>query len=166
MPTPHANSAPPTPSTTSPAWRRALDELADLYRRVDRELDALDLVCLGGGTCCRFDLAGHRLYVTTLELALLTTRWPKPPASNRPMRCPYQHLGRCTARAARPLGCRIHFCRAPSDALEAIYARAHRAVAAIHERHALPYAYRELTGALVRGAGAGGFCVDTAGAPA
>jgi hypothetical protein len=122
--------------------------LTGLYRRVDRQLDALGLTCLGGGTCCRFELAGHRLYVSTLELALLTARSPWPGRPGRAMRCPYQRLGRCTARSARPLGCRVYFCQGPSETLEAICARAHREVVDIHERHGVPYAYRELTGAL------------------
>jgi Fe-S-cluster containining protein len=36
----------------------------------------MNLQCLAGGNCCRFDLVGHRLYVSAGELALLTLELP------------------------------------------------------------------------------------------
>ena len=35
--------------------------------------------CLGGGACCRFDLMGHRVYLSTGELALLGRTDPPAP---------------------------------------------------------------------------------------
>src|SRR5437764_4905777 len=62
--------------------------------------------------CCRFAEYGHTLFVSVAEFAVLLADAP-PPA--RPLddgaTCPWQDAhGRCTAREARPLGCRVFFC--------------------------------------------------------
>jgi Fe-S-cluster containining protein len=121
-----------------------LHKLAAVYASVDDAVSATDARCMGGGTCCRFDLAGHRLYVTTLELAMLLEH---PSAGTvAPLRCPYQRGPRCLARFARPLGCRTYFCRAPQ--LMDLYESFHQQIAALHEAHGIPYFYVELTSAL------------------
>jgi len=53
-----------------------LAELRKLYEEVQRRTAQSGLRCLGGGGCCKFDLAGHRLYLTPAELALLIERPP------------------------------------------------------------------------------------------
>ena len=52
------------------ALDRAIADLATNAGTVGR------VVCLGGGGCCKFDLSGHRLWVTVGELSLVTTRPP------------------------------------------------------------------------------------------
>ncbi|MFO0952285.1 MAG: hypothetical protein U0835_14270 [Isosphaeraceae bacterium] len=94
--------------------------LLDLYREGVHEIYA-DLaadiaqagpVCELSGRCCRFEEYGHRLFLATPEAELLLRDAPPPV---RPLdggqTCPWQDpLGRCTAREARPLGCRVYFC--------------------------------------------------------
>jgi len=107
--------------------------------------------CLGGGACCKFDLTGRLVYVTTAELAFLLAAAPADPARALRRRCPYQIGPRCTARPRRPLGCRTFFCDPVlADASGEVYERAHRRLRALHERLSLPYRYEELTGALGR----------------
>ena len=154
---------PPTPEAPGEAASLADDVraclrpgfLADLRRLYDR-VEAASARgperCLGGGACCRFDLAGHRLYVSTGELALLVSQGGADglePGRSVRLRCPYQYGPRCRARAVRPLGCRVYFCRpvCPEHA-RARYEKYHRLIRLLHHRHRLPYRYVELTSAL------------------
>jgi hypothetical protein len=83
-----------------------------LYAALDAELARLGPVCALSGRCCRFAEYGHTLFVSALEVALLLDEAPPP---SRPLdegeTCPWQDAaGRCTARSARPLGCRTYYC--------------------------------------------------------
>jgi hypothetical protein len=87
-------------------------ELHALYAALDAELARLAPVCALSGRCCRFTEYGHTLFVSAPEAALLVDEAPPPV---RPLddgdSCPWQDAaGRCTARAARPLGCRVYYC--------------------------------------------------------
>src|SRR5262249_33182497 len=59
------------------------------------------------------DEYGHKLFVTTLELAAFSQQVgqfygePVPPT---PGACPYQKQKLCTVHPIRPFGCRIYFC--------------------------------------------------------
>lgn len=130
----------------------ALDELEALLRRADERIAQRCPVCLGGGACCRFDLTGNRLYVSTLELALLIRQAPPHPDRAGQHRCPYQAGPRCLARGRRPLGCRTYYCRAPVDWMNEVYEDVHRQVRELHERHGVEYFYVEMTAAVAHAA--------------
>ncbi|MHC4985451.1 MAG: hypothetical protein ACYTFO_04770, partial [Planctomycetota bacterium] len=124
------------------------DAITEAYRAVDAEIARLGFTCMGGGTCCRFDIADHRLFVTTAELAYLLAEGPAPQPA-RPQRCPYQVGPRCTARAARPLGCRVYFCSPrASQAINALYDRFHALISCLHNELDIDYQYVELGEAL------------------
>lgn len=126
-----------------------LDALRGVYRTVDEAVNRRGALCLGGGACCRFDLMGHRLMLSTGELALLTLRPPPGGRGAGRLPCAYQRGPRCAARRRRPLGCRVYFCRAElEDFCHQTYEASHERIRRLHERHALPYAYVELTAAL------------------
>jgi hypothetical protein len=123
-----------------------LAELSRILLQAEEALASCGAVCLGGGACCKFDLAGHRLFVSTGELALLlgSSRAPLPPSGEG--RCPHQVGPRCTARERRPLGCRTFFCRVRTPSVLAdVYERHHGLIRSLHQTHCLPYAYAELT---------------------
>ena len=131
--------------------RTALAELEALLAHVDAMI-AAELTresepagCLGGGGCCKFDLYGHRLYVTPLELALLA-RMPAPhPRQAARGRCPWQEGPTCSAHAWRPLGCRTFFCWvANAQTYRDLHEQTHRQVQAVHQRHCIPCCYGEL----------------------
>src|SRR5438270_2434409 len=44
--------------------------VTDLYADVQRAIDARRPACAISGRCCRFEEYGHRLYLTTIELAV------------------------------------------------------------------------------------------------
>jgi hypothetical protein len=61
-----------------------------------------------------------------------------------PQGCPYQVEGLCTAREARPLGCRIYFCDETAQAWqEEVYERYHAQLKEVHARFGVPYRYVE-----------------------
>jgi len=149
-------SDPPEASALVEAVARAgrdeatLAELREIYRLAETGPASPGGVCLGGGACCKFDRAAHRLYVSTAELALLASAAPPAPDRARRGRCPYQVGPRCTARDRRPLGCRIFFCNAAPVRMEAEYERHHRAIRELHHYRGFPYLYVELTSALTQ----------------
>ncbi len=104
------------PETSSAPALMDLDQikapLEELYRDFDRWIAVEGPVCELSGRCCRFLEYDHTLFLTVLESAYLIANAPNPV---RPLddgaTCPWQdHQGRCTARDARPLGCRAYFC--------------------------------------------------------
>lgn len=88
------------------------DSLLGLYAELDEAVARRAPVCRLSGSCCRFAEYGHTLFVSAPEAALLLADAPPPVrALDDGESCPWQDaLGRCTARAARPLGCRVYFC--------------------------------------------------------
>jgi Fe-S-cluster containining protein len=88
------------------------ERLGALYEELDAAVAALGPVCAVSGRCCRFAEYGHTLFLSEPEAALLLSDAPPPV---RPLdegaTCPWQDgQNRCTARGARPLGCRVFFC--------------------------------------------------------
>ena len=87
-------------------------ELRSIYADLDAVIAARAPICVLSGRCCRFEEYGHTLFLSQPEADLLVAEAP-PPA--RPLddgaTCPWQDAaGRCTARDARPIGCRVYFC--------------------------------------------------------
>jgi len=128
-----------------------LSDLARVQERIDARIADLQQKCLAGGVCCRFDLTGHRLYLSTGELAILTSEPPPAPGACRKLRCPYQLGSRCMARQRRPLGCRIFFCRiADRASADRIYEQYHHRIRMLHQTHWVPYGYVELTSSIMQ----------------
>lgn len=69
-------------------------------------------VCELSGRCCRFAEYDHTLFLSACEAELLLADAPPPVrALDEGQTCPWQDVqGRCTAREARPLGCRVYYC--------------------------------------------------------
>jgi len=131
-------------TSSVPAFR---DELQSIYADLDAEIARLAPVCRLSGRCCRFLEYDHTLFLTQAEAAVLIVDAPTP---SRPLdhgaTCPWQDpLGRCTAREARPLGCRVYFCdpahepRAP-ELTERFLVELRR----LSARHGLPWNYAPL----------------------
>ncbi|MDG3002901.1 hypothetical protein [Paludisphaera mucosa] len=100
------------PSSGAALADEARGPLAILYRELDAAVAELAPVCRLSGRCCRFEEYGHTLFLSAPEAAVLVA---DAPAAARPLdagrTCPWQDdRGRCTAREARPLGCRVYFC--------------------------------------------------------
>jgi hypothetical protein len=149
------------PSTaTPPESSRFRADLHALYAALDAEVARLGPVCELSGRCCRFAEYGHTLFLSAPEAAMLLDEAPPPV---RPLdqgeSCPWQDAsGRCRARAARPLGCRVYHCdpayQTQGEGLsETFIGRLKRLV----DEHGLPWDYAPLHRHLDRAASEGRF---------
>lgn len=86
--------------------------LRAIYADLDAEIAALAPVCQVSGRCCRFKEYDHTLFLSAIEARLLIADAPEPSGTlDGGDTCPWQDsAGRCGAREARPLGCRVYFC--------------------------------------------------------
>jgi Fe-S-cluster containining protein len=134
-----------------PEVRRAI---YDLYQSLQSRIDIRRPICKTSGRCCHFDEFGHRLYITTAELATFFHDLPpRPIPSPRSLpilkKCPYQLDGLCSVHAIRPFGCRIFFCDETSaDWQHQQYEIFHRQLQEIHDQFEIPYFYMEWRSAL------------------
>lgn len=125
----------------------------DLYHQLEVEVQRRRPMCAASGRCCKFEEFGHRLFITTIELAtfahdlgqgLLGDETAENWAKWKSGGCPFQLAGLCGVHLIRPFGCRIFFC--DSTALnwqEMLYERFHGQFKSLHERFSVPYFYVE-----------------------
>jgi hypothetical protein len=87
-------------------------ELQRLYRELDQAVARHHPVCALSGRCCKFKEYDHTLFLSAPEALLLVADSPLPARElDAGETCPWQdERGHCTAREARPLGCRIFYC--------------------------------------------------------
>jgi Fe-S-cluster containining protein len=127
-----------------PQVRAAVRRLyADLQERIDQRRP----VCVMSGRCCRFDEFGHRLYVTTAELATFVAELAQAPSGERQPKangCAFQRGKVCTVHALRPMGCRVFFCDSTSTEWQReVYEEFHNRLKELHGELSIPYAYVE-----------------------
>jgi Fe-S-cluster containining protein len=133
-------------AATRPEVAQAIDAL---YRDLAADIDQRRPVCLLSGRCCRFEDYGHRLYVTTLELAAFMRRLDNQIDHWDGTGCPFQVNKLCTVHPIRPFGCRVFFCDATAtDWQHDAYERYHARLKALHEHLEVPYFYVEWRAAL------------------
>ncbi|MFO7900548.1 MAG: YkgJ family cysteine cluster protein [Planctomycetota bacterium] len=121
-----------------------LDRVEAVYAELDAELAGLGYACRACGECCDLAAHGFRLYLSTLELALILEREGLdrlPP--ERDGRCGFQAGGKCTIHPVRPLGCRTYFCDADGDELSPLHEAALRKLRRLAERYGCPWNYRQ-----------------------
>ncbi len=148
---------------------RFRDGLRAAYRETEEEVARLAPRCAISGRCCRFEEYGHTLFASAPEIALLLADAPPP---SRPLdegaTCPWQDpKGRCTAREARPMGCRVYFCdpsyqESSPEVAERSIARLKRLV----DDLGLPWDYAPLHRHLARARDEGRFAPPPAGVDA
>jgi Fe-S-cluster containining protein len=126
-----------------------LAAVAELYGQMEQAILQRRPICRQSGRCCHFDAWGHRLMVTTLELAAFLAHRPRPVVDPPPGGCPFQSDKLCTVHPLRPLGCRVYYCDATATAWQQEQYRAcHHALRQLHEDLAVPYHYVEWRQAL------------------
>jgi Fe-S-cluster containining protein len=145
-----------------------------LYADVQSAIDARRPKCDISGRCCRFEEYGHRLYVTTLELAAFVAAGagearaePRQveigrarlggklavplldPVSWDGAGCPFQRSKLCGVHSIRPFGCRMFFCDPTSTGWQNdAYERFHARIQQLHADLNVPYFYVEWRHAL------------------
>jgi Fe-S-cluster containining protein len=120
--------------------------VGDLYQALGAEIELRRPVCVMSGRCCHFEEYGHRLYVTTMELATFVRehRTHSVPLQVNEGGCPFQKQKQCTVHSYRPMGCRLFFCDASSDQWQKEkYEEFHGQLKRLHEVLEVPYAYVE-----------------------
>ena len=136
--------------------------VGEILGRADVDIAGRRAVCNSSGRCCHFEAWGHRLYVTGVEAVHFSrvegveTRNAKHETRKGSISlpqffakevvegCPYQVGGMCTARAGRPLGCRVYFCDENAKGWqEEVYEKYHAELKGVHERFGVPYRYVE-----------------------
>lgn len=129
--------------------RKAVD---GVYAELQTQIDLRRPICVVSGRCCRFEEFGHRLYITTLEMARFTMDLKTPaPVVWDGKGCPFQVAKLCGVHAIRPFGCRIFFCDATStDWQHELYERLHARLRTLHEELGVPYHYVEWRYALTQ----------------
>lgn len=141
--------------------RELMDAVASIYSELAREVEATSPKCEASGRCCKFETFGHRLYVTTAELAVFTSllRPPALSAAGRSPRslpmyvgrdgCPFQVENLCSVHTIRPFGCRIFYCDPAAEPwMTAAYERFHSQIVELHRRFEIEYRYVEWRQAL------------------
>lgn len=134
----------------SAAARRpdVLEAMRIFYADADAAIAAKGATCWNRGDCCRFAAFGHRLFVTTLEVAYYLATGDAPPPVTEET-CPHAFSGRCHARERRPLGCRIFYCDSNAQSWQGPMTEQN--LARLRELHAeldVPYFYAEWLGVL------------------
>jgi Fe-S-cluster containining protein len=134
-----------------------------IYEHLQDAIDLRKPICNTSGRCCRFDEYGHRLFVTTMELATFVSDLPAPikspatpsreqtapPISKTQSACPFQIQNLCTAHKIRPFGCRVFFCDpTATDWQTQQYERLHGHLKRLHDELNVPYFYVEWRQAL------------------
>ncbi|MFO0956869.1 MAG: hypothetical protein U0800_05295 [Isosphaeraceae bacterium] len=143
------------------------DRLRALYRAIDATIAHHAPVCAASGRCCRFEEYGHTLFLSKPEADLLIDEAPAPSrALDRGESCPWQNQrGLCTARDARPIGCRVYFCDPKFvDLSYEISERAVRVLKSLCEETGIGWRYAPLHAHLQEAADAGRIG-DPAGPP-
>jgi Fe-S-cluster containining protein len=123
-----------------------LKAVQTIYANVEQELARIQPRCEMSGRCCRFEEYGHRLFVTTAELAAFVAAARQAPQLSvylgRPDGggCRFQEMRLCRAHLIRPLGCRLFFCdESHEQELQSLYERMHAQLRELHDRLGVPY---------------------------
>lgn len=131
--------------TSRTGWE---DEVREVYAWADTQVAAQAPSCQVSGRCCRFREFGHNLFLSHLEARILLDGAPFPLPDGEQYDdtgCPFQVNGRCEARQARPLACRVYFCDpAFQEAMPAILEEALARLKSIADRHGLDWCYSPL----------------------
>jgi Fe-S-cluster containining protein len=127
------------------------EAIENVYRALQDAIDLRRPICVSSGLCCRFEEFGHRLFVTTLEMAAFVSQADRPlnPGTWDGTGCPFQLNRLCDVHPIRPFGCRIFFCDETSTQWQTEqYERLHRELKRLHAELAVPYFYVEWREAL------------------
>ena len=127
------------------------EAIARVYADLQCDIDARRPLCVASGRCCRFEEFGHRLFVTTLELAAFVAELPEAAGTKDwdGTGCPFQVNKLCSVHAIRPFGCRVFFCDATATLWQnERYERFHADLKRLHGELNVPYLYVEWRQAL------------------
>ena len=122
-----------------------VEAVRGIYTELQQEIERRRPACAISGRCCRFEEYGHRLYVTTIELAAFVAGLDQKPSDQWDgTGCPFQQGKLCGVHRIRPFGCRAFFCDPTADQWQQEqYERFHAKLKAMHGALGVPYYYVE-----------------------
>jgi Fe-S-cluster containining protein len=134
-------------ASTRPDVRAAVTQI---YQDLQQQIDLRRPLCILSGRCCHFEEFGHRLYVTTMELAtFLHDLQTSPDPHWTGQGCPFQKNKLCSVHSIRPFACRLFFCDSTStDWQHEQYKTFHTRLRQLHDDLGVPYFYLEWRQAL------------------
>lgn len=131
---------------------RLVKKVVEIYKWLDLQIhnnSELAGVCNACGKCCDFESFGHKLFVTTPELAYITENLG---AKNiKPMktsRCPYNIKSKCGIYEHRFASCRIFCCKGDADFQNCLSEKALKKFKLLCSEFQIPYRYTDLATAL------------------
>lgn len=129
----------------------AMEDLELLLQELDYEVKDIGARCWLSGDCCDFDAAGHRLFTSEIEARRFAKGVDLTGRDPNSTQCPAWKDRRCTAREHRPLACRTYFCDPRfKDAVHELTERYVTRLKWLHEKHGLPWDYRDFLSHLAR----------------
>jgi Fe-S-cluster containining protein len=134
---------------------QAISAVSGIYDDIARQISQIGPICQLSGKCCRFEEYGHRLYVTTAELATFVAMARQTPAPPHLLDhadgggCRFQQNRLCTVHQSRPMGCRMFYCDPRTEQpLQELFEQMHTRLKRIHDDLQIPYYYLEWRAAL------------------
>lgn len=124
-----------------------ISDVEAIYRRLQAQLDESHL-CSACGQCCDFEAFGHRLYLTTPELAYFAHHVGRPLKPMTGGVCPYRVDGKCSVYPYRFAGCRIFQCKGDANRQSELTEATLTEFKRLCEQYAVEYRYRDLKKAL------------------
>lgn len=126
-------------------------QIARIYAELQTRIDQRQPICAASGRCCKFEEYGHRLFVTTMEMASFVHELD---ASGKNLTdcltpwdgagCPFQAAKLCGVHPIRPFGCRIFFCDPTAEQWQKHqYEMMHDRLRRLHDQMEVPYFYVE-----------------------
>ncbi len=132
-----------------------IERVAEIYDWIALQIHnqgKLTGTCSACGKCCNFDVFGHRLYITSLEVIYLAAKLDKEKIKMMTAgTCPYNIDGQCNIYEHRFAGCRIFCCKGNADFQSELTEAAIKKFKNICEKFKIPYHYADLTAALSDG---------------
>jgi Fe-S-cluster containining protein len=135
-----------------------LAEVHGAYAELQSRIEQRRPICVASGKCCHFERYGHRLYVSTMELAAFVAAIEavggNPAAAPRRgaegaqgwdgTGCPFQIGKLCGVHGFRPFGCRVFFCDPTATGWQQEqYEQFHGKLRKLHDELGVPYFYVE-----------------------
>ena len=124
-----------------------IEAVEKLYAWIDSQV-AETGNCKACGDCCDFEKFGHRLYVTSVEIAYFTEKMKHDLRKMDDNICPYRVNGKCTVYPYRFAGCRIFACGRDEDSESDLSEESLKKLKEIGEEFQIPYKYTDLKTAL------------------
>jgi Fe-S-cluster containining protein len=121
-----------------------LDEVHRAYAELQSRIEQRRPICVASGKCCHFERYGHRLYVSTMELAAFVAAIEAAGGGGLGTGCPFQIGKLCGVHGFRPFGCRVFFCDPTATQWQQEqYEQFHGKMRKLHDELGVPYFYVE-----------------------